>query len=294
MRPFQSEAPRGLHAVLFFCSLLTTAYAGTELLPRFAGEGPIAHARALLASPSLLLQGLPFALTLLFILAFHEWGHFSQARRFSVHASWPYFIPGPPYLSVGTFGAFIRLRGIVPDRNALILIGAGGPLAGFAAATVAYLAGHLLLALGYSCPTDLGVNVNLPLACRILEGCLSGRWDGQMLLFANPVIAAAWIGFFVQGLNLLPCGQLDGGHVLYAFTKRRHRLVSRILGVGLFALIPWGFHFAVWGALLLLLGYGHPACREEDVPMQPGPALVGWVSAVLLLLCFHPLPFHWG
>lgn len=294
MRPFTSEAPRGLHAVLFCVTLLTTAYAGTELLPRFSGEGVLAHARAVVASPSILVQGIPFALTLLFILACHEWGHYSEARRFAVPVSWPYFIPGPPYFSIGTFGAFIRLRGVVPDRNALLRIGAGGPVAGFAAATLAYLAGHLLLALGYACPTDLGVNVNLPLACRILEGCLTGRWEGQMLLFANPVLAAAWIGFFVQGLNLLPCGQLDGGHILYAFTRKRHKIISQVLGIGLFALVPWGYHFAVWGALLLFLGYGHPPCGHESAPLRRGPALLGGLSALLFLLSFHPLPFQWN
>jgi len=279
--------------VLFVCTLLTTTWAGTELLPEFAGDSPAAHAASLWADPAILLRGLPFALTLMALLAAHEWGHFGTARRLGVRATWPYFIPGPPYLSVGTFGAFIRLKSVLPDRSALVRVGGGGPAAGFLACLSALALGRCLLLAGYRCATDLGVNVNLPLGYRLADGLLGGRWDGQRVLFENPVLAAAWIGFFVQGLNLLPCGQLDGGHVLYAFARKRHRAVSTVLGLSLFAFTPWGLHFAVWGALLLFLGYGHPPCADEDRPLDPRARALGVASALMLLLCFHPLPFQW-
>jgi len=279
--------------VLFVCALLTTTWAGTELLPEFAGDSPAVHAAALWAHPALLLRGLPFSLTLLALLATHEWGHFAMARRLGVRATWPYFLPGPPYLSVGTFGAFIRLKSPLPDRSALVKVGAGGPAAGFVACLAAMALGRGLLAAGYRCATDLGVNVNLPLGYRLVDGLLGGRWEAHRVLFENPVLAAAWIGFFVQGLNLIPCGQLDGGHVLYAFAQRHHRVVSTVLGLSLFALTPWGLHFAVWGALLLFLGYSHPPCLDEGRPLDTSSRALGAWSAVLFLLCFHPLPFQW-
>lgn len=289
----EQEAPRVSHAVLFLCTALTATWAGTELLPEFAGSSLFGHAAAVVRDPALLLRGLPFSLTLLTLLGIHEWGHFHTARRLGIRATWPYFLPGPPYLSVGTFGAFIRLKSALPHRSALVRVGGGGPAAGFLACLVAMALGRGLLVLGYRCPTDLGVNVHLPMGYRLADGLLGGSWEGSRLLFENPVLAAAWIGFFVQGLNLLPCGQLDGGHVLYAFARRRHRTVSAVFGLSLFTMTPWGFHFAVWGALLLFLGYGHPPCLDEERPLGLADRALGVASAMIFVLCFHPLPFQW-
>lgn len=232
-------------------------------------------------------------MSLLFILGVHEFGHFSRSRRLGVDATWPYFLPGPPYLSVGTFGAFIRLKGAIPDRGSLLEIGALGPVAGFAATVAMMVAGYAALAMGYRVPTDLGANVNLPLGYWLLNGIFLGRWEHTAIFFENPLLAASWIGFFVQGLNLLPAGQLDGGHVLYAFARRRHLLVSRTLGLLLFALVPWGLHFGLWAVLLLVLGYGHPSCVWEERPLHPRQAALGVTALVIFILCFHPLPFVW-
>jgi membrane-associated protease RseP (regulator of RpoE activity) len=287
------ERPGLIHWALFACTLLTTLFAGTELLPRFAEASVSEHFSAIAANPWILLQGAPFSLSLLFILGVHEIGHFSRARRLGVDATWPYFLPGPPYLSVGTFGAFIRLKGAIPDRGSLMEIGALGPVAGFAASVAMMVAGYAALALGYRVPTDLGANVNLPLGYWLLNGFFLGRWEHTAIFFENPLLAASWIGFFVQGLNLLPAGQLDGGHVLYAFARRRHLLVSRALGLLLFALVPWGLHFGLWAVLLLVLGYGHPSCVWEERPPQPRQAALGVAALVIFILSFHPLPFAW-
>ena len=287
----ERERPGLLHLALFFCTLLATLYCGTELLPRFADASVSEHFFSVLSHPLILLQGAPFSLALLFILGVHEFGHFGSARRLGVRATWPYFLPGPPYLSIGTFGAFIRLKGAIPDRGSLMEIGALGPVAGFAASVGVTLAGYGALALGYRVPTDLGANVNLPLGYWLLNGLFLGRWEHAAIFFENPILAASWIGFFVQGLNLLPAGQLDGGHVLYAFARRRHFYISRALGLGLFALMPWGLHFGIWAVLLLVLGYGHPACVWEERPLNGRQVALGAAALLIFVLCFHPMPF---
>ncbi len=287
------ERPGFRHYALFACTLVTTLFAGTELLPRFADASISEHVSALASNPLILFQGAPFSLSLLLILGVHEFGHFSAARRLGVRATWPYFIPGPPYFSVGTFGAFIRLKSSIPDRGSLLEIGALGPVAGFIACVAMMLLGYAMLALGYRVPTDLGANVNLPLGYWIMNGVFLGRWGHTMVFFENPLLAASWIGFFVQGLNLLPAGQLDGGHVLYALARRRHLLVSRGLGLVLFALLPWGLHFGLWALLLLVLGYGHPACVWEERPLQGRQTFLGALALIIFILCFHPLPFAW-
>ncbi|MEJ2368036.1 MAG: site-2 protease family protein [Acidobacteriota bacterium] len=287
------EPLRLRHGVLLLCTLLLTLYTGTELLPRFSDASPLTHARFMFHHPWALVWGAPFALPLLFILGVHEFGHFSQALRHGIRVTWPYFIPGPPYISLGTFGAFIRLKSIIPTRGALMEVGVMGPLLGFLASIFTLVAGFALSAFGYHSPTDFGVNLNLPLIFQWIRGLMTGNWQSHVVLFDNPVIAAAWIGFFVQGLNLLPSGQLDGGHVLYALFRRKHRIISRTIGITLFLLTPWGLHFLIWGLLLLVLGYGHPPCLDDAKPMSRGQVILGIAAILIFILSFRALPFQW-
>lgn len=290
----EPEPLRFRQGLLFLVTILTTLVAGTALLPRFADLGPIEHLRLLVARPRLLLTGVPFALPLLFILAVHEMGHFLKARRYGVRVTWPYFIPGPPFVSLGTFGAFIRLKSPIPNRGALLEIGAGGPLLGFLASlAVAFLA-FGMQAMGYRSLTDLQVNVNLPLAYWLVRGLFTGLWSREMTLFESPVHLAAWIGFFVQGLNLLPIGQLDGGHVLYAFAGPRHRIVSWAVALLFLAFALVHPQWLVWVALIFfVLGLKHPPCLDDAAPLNGGQILKGLVSVLLFALCFLPVPFVW-
>ncbi len=246
----------------------------------------------LIREPGLLTLGLPFSLSLLFILGVHEMGHFLTARRHGVPATWPYFLPGPPFLSLGTFGAFIRLKGPLPHRRALMETGANGPLWGFLATLVVALLGLWAGTLGYRSPQDLGFNVGLPAALWLLRGLLTHRWEWTLTFFDNPLLLSAWLGFLVQGLNLLPMGQLDGGHVVYAFFGRRHRLVSAGTAL-LFALL--GVLCPQWllwvGLLIFVLGLRHPATLDDDLPLGQGAVLRGLLSLGVFLLCFVPVPF---
>ena len=291
----EPEPLRFRQGLLFIVTILTTLVAGSALLPRFADLGPIEHLQLLWSHPFLLLTGLPFALPLLFILSVHEMGHFVNARRYRIRVTWPYFIPGPPFISVGTFGAFIRLKSPIPNRGALMEVGAGGPLWGFLSSLAVCLLAFGLGAEGYHSPIDLQFNVNLPLAYWVIRGLLTGAWSHETMLFDSPVHLAAWIGFFIQGLNLMPIGQLDGGHVLYSFAGRRHRQVS--WGVALLFLAFALFHlqWIVWVALIFfVLGLRHPPCLDDAVRLTMGQVLQGVASVLLFALCFLPVPFVWA
>lgn len=283
------------HLLLLGATFFTTLLAGALLDPTFMDMGMWEQVSFVLRHPAALALGLPFCLPLLFILGVHGMGHFLTARRHGIRVTWPFFLPGPPFLSLGTFGAFIRLKGAIRTRGALMEVGANGPLWGFAASTAVAIAGFLLQIRGYDAPTDLGMNVRLPLIFWAMRGLFTGTWDRTLTLFANPVLLAAWIGFFVQGLNLLPVGQLDGGHVMYAFARWRHRYLS--MGMGLVCLGFALFHpeWLLWVALIfLVLGLKHPPCLDDTAPLTERQVLLGLASMVIFILCFVPLPFIWS
>lgn len=287
-----TPARLALHAALAaaagFCTLLT----GTGFHPRLSDVGLGTHLGLLLREPQLLLSGLGYAAPLLLILLVHECGHLVAAARWGVDASLPYFLPGPPFITLGTFGAFIRLRTPIPNRRALLQIGAWGPFAGFFLSLAAGVAGFALLRAGYRVPSDFfGANVRLPIALWALQGLFTGNWSHQVLFFENPVIAAAWLGFFFQGLNLLPVGQLDGGHVAYALSKGLHRWLGRALMVVLAGSVLWGPQWILWILILLTLGLRHPPCMDETQPLGPADRWAAVAALLVFLVCFHPAPF---
>ena len=282
------------HLVLLALTVATTTLAGALFSPRFYDLGPLQQLVFVIHNPSALLLGLPFMVPLLVVLGIHEMGHYLTARRYGVRVTWPYFLPGPPFLSLGTFGAFIRLKGAIPDRGALMEIGANGPFWGFLASLAAGAAGFGLRAAGYVFPVDLGVNVRLPLAMWALRGALTGRWGHTVTLFDNPVVLAAWIGFFVQGLNLLPVGQLDGGHVLYAFARGGHRIWSVLIAVAFLGFALLHPEWLLWVVLIFfVLGLRHPPCLDDGIPLRPRQVLLGLAAAAIFAVSFVPLPFVW-
>jgi len=287
-----AEPPQWRHGVLFGITLLTTLLAGTSLDSRYSDLGPLDLLSEVAGHPAALWAGVPFAFPLMFILLAHEMGHFLTARRYGIRATWPYFLPGPPVFSLGTFGAFIRLKGAIPTRGTLMEVGANGPLWGFAATAAVALAGFLSARWGYHAPADLGADVNLPLGYWGLQALVLGDPRWTQTLFRNPILLAAWLGFFIQGLNLLPVGQLDGGHVLYAFARERHRWVST--GVAAFLLVYAIFQpqWLVWAALVfIVLGLRHPPCLADDVPLEGKQVVLGGAALVMFVLCFMPSPF---
>ncbi|HVO20330.1 MAG TPA: site-2 protease family protein [Anaeromyxobacter sp.] len=315
------------NVLLFAATVVTTLWSGSNLAtapgaPGAAGTGPLEVARAVAAAAW---AGLPFAGSLVAILLSHEMGHYLLARRHRVDTTLPFFIPFLPWSmgGIGTLGAVIRLRSPMPSRRATLEIGAAGPIAGFVVALPLLLwgfahskvvqleagaGGHawlqsplglLLERLGVlAAPSGgasgyvFGDSLVTWAAERLTHGALPGGSD----ILLHPVGIAAWFGMYVTTLNLLPLGQLDGGHVLYALLGReRARAASRIASWGLFALgltLSWTW-FAWWLVTRLVVGTRHPPAMVEE-PLTPGGKLVAILSLLLLALTFAPVPLSLG
>jgi membrane-associated protease RseP (regulator of RpoE activity) len=240
------------------------------------------------------LSGWDFSTSLLGILLIHEFGHYFACRVHRIGASLPWLLPAPT-LS-GTAGAVLRIRTRIPNRNALMDVGAYGPLSG-------YLASLVVIAVGFclSVPTRAGARVAIvrfggePLTLRLVHALLAFRHPEITYfqqLTPHPVLLAGWIGLFITSLNLLPGGQLDGGHILYAISPRAHRISSRILPLvlliaGVFCWAGW----ILWGMILLLPVMRHPPVPIE-VPLGRGRFLLGLAALAIFALTFTPTPFY--
>jgi membrane-associated protease RseP (regulator of RpoE activity) len=238
-------------------------------------------------------HGLPFSLTLLGILLAHESGHYLMCRFYGVDASLPYFVPAPPHIFwFGTFGAFIRIRARFPDRRSLFDIGAGGPWAGFVVALVALIIGLRLSSIGAVPPPGAGIEFGDSILTKLLARLVLHADSDTIYL--HPVALAGWFGLFVTALNLLPVGQLDGGHVLYAAMGRR----TWLLPVAVIAVLLWlGVYFwqgwIIWAMIgSLMLRNGHPPTIDDDTPLDPRRRLAALASVVLLVLTFVPEPLR--
>jgi membrane-associated protease RseP (regulator of RpoE activity) len=274
-----------LPVVLFLATILTTLGAGSMM----AGADPF-------RDPLALLEGVPFSASLLLILGAHEFSHYVTSRRHGVRASLPMFIPAPTL--AGTFGAVIRIESRIPDRRSLLEIGVAGPLAGFLVAVPIAVAGlrlsrvvaHSGAAVGGG-SGDLGIGLGSSLIFSLLERVVLGPLPQNASLVLHPVAFAAWIGFFVTAINLLPVGQLDGGHVLHALAGRRQEGISRavILVLAPLGFLWWGWF--LWGGMLLLMGLHHPPVLAEDSPLGRREAVLGLIAAALLALTLAPAPF---
>lgn len=296
-----------LHAALFLATFLTVWMAGA-MLAGVAPAGPAIRLRELAGAGRALVEwmvrlrpGLEFAMGLMAMLLAHETGHYLTARHYGINASPPYFLPAPPLWNfVGTFGAFIRLRSPVVDRQQLLDVGAAGPWAGFVVATIMLVTGLLVSqpvpALHASAPQLVMIG-GTPLYLgdsMVMAAARALFADGNVVLL-HPLALAGWLGMLVTMLNLLPLGQLDGGHVLYALLGRRQVWVARVAWLGLLALGPWFWGWYVWAAFTLLLGRGslaHPTVldRYRRLPAKRRP--LGWASAALFVLTFTPVPFY--
>lgn len=277
----------GVNVLLFVLTCLTTLLAGALFFasPTFPSFGRGSLGAALLA-------GTPFAATLLAILGVHEFGHYFTARYHRAAVSLPYFIPAPPVVLFGTFGAIIRMRSPARDRNALFDIAAAGPLAGLLVAVPAILVG-----LGWSVvgpvPTGEAVRFGDPLLLKAIVYLTLGAIPPGHDVFLHPVAVAGWAGFFVTALNLFPVGQLDGGRIAYALFGAHHRRVGVVTFLALLALgvVTGSVNWFVWAALLfLLVGLHHTPPLDDVTPLSPSRRLVGWLCLVLLVLLIPPVP----
>ncbi|HCY18218.1 MAG TPA: peptidase M50, partial [Deltaproteobacteria bacterium] len=229
--------------------------------------------------PFRLIEGIPFSLTLLTILLTHEFGHFFASRRHGVKASFPYFIPAPPPFLVGTFGAVIKTRSPIMDKRALLDIGAIGPLAGFITSIVVTVIG-LNFSTIITIPEEKEVlGLGSSLIFSILSYFVIGPVpEGQDILL-HPIAFAGWIGFFITSLNLLPIGQLDGGHIIYAVFGKWHRLISiTMIGIlVIFGIFTWQ-GWLLWAMLVTLLGIKHPPLMDGQIALDRRRKIIGWLS----------------
>jgi hypothetical protein len=239
-----------------------------------------------IAHPSELLLGLPFSLSLMFILLAHEMGHYLYARHYRVYATLPFFVPFPSL--IGTLGAFIRIKSPIPSRAALFDIGIAGPIAGFIPACVALLVG-ISLSHPIAGSTASEIQLGFPLAFHVAARLLH---IGVPLsaLSLHPIAAAAWVGMFATALNLLPGGQLDGGHIVFSISPRLHRWISMFT---VFALVPLGKYlwtgWFLWAVMLAL------TLRHPRVPRYPDVSgrrrVLAGCAVLMLVLTFTPAPF---
>jgi membrane-associated protease RseP (regulator of RpoE activity) len=244
--------------------------------------------------------GLKFSVSLLAMLTAHEAGHYVACRLYRVDATLPYFIPLPPLIGpAGTLGAFIKIVSPMPSRRAVFDIGVAGPIAGFLALIPILIFG--LLTMEQASPEKValaqnGLYFSNPLLTQILAKFIGVNVS---LGYFNPFLAAAWIGMLVTSLNLIPSGQLDGGHAIYAvFGKQFHFWTSRIafalmsvisvLGWILYS-SPSGFLFAVLLAVMLRVGHPEPL---DDSPLNFTRKIIAAVTLIIFILCFVPFPIQ--
>jgi membrane-associated protease RseP (regulator of RpoE activity) len=277
----------GLALLLFGLTVVSTFAAGYFF---FTGSETFDAMRAL-PFPASLLSGAPFAVTLLTILGVHELGHYVTARRYGAAVSLPYFIPAP--MLFGTFGAIIRMRSPVRDRNALFDIAAAGPLAGLLVALPALVLG---LAWSHVAATPVGAGFGgfgYSLLTRMFVYLRFGELGAGATILTHPMADAAWVGCFVTALNLVPVGQLDGGRIAYALSARRHRALGITSWVVLLALgaVTHSTNWFVWAALLFfMVGFDHSPPLDDLTPLTPARRWLGLVCLVLVIVLLPPIP----
>lgn len=239
---------------------------------------------------------------LILILGTHEFGHYWACRMNNVNSSLPNFIPMPPIpflLNIGTMGAFIMMKEPIPNRKALMEIGASGPIAGFIVAVPVLVIG--LLNSDVVLEQNLNPMSNIRLGDSLIYlGMVKAVFGvdpfpvGEGILL-HPLAEAGWLGMFFTALNLLPMGQLDGGHVIYSlFDRKRSLLVARLFFI---ALIVLGFDWAgwwVWAGLVFMMRLRHPPVLDETTPLEPKHRLIGYASIAILIITFVPVPFGIG
>lgn len=302
-----------LHGLLLVATVFTTLVVGARMefnfrhnLPPFTYPNeflPFFPVGWALSHPSRLLLGIPFSATLLTILLAHEMGHYLFCRYYGVRATLPFFIPAPTM--IGTLGAVIRIRAPIRSRTALFDIGIAGPIAGFAVAVAT-----LAVAMNLSKPLTFSggapdLQLGFPGIFYVMHSLLPAIAPHHPIaglplsrVYLHPTAVAAWVGMFATALNLLPSGQLDGGHIVYALAPRVHRIVSWMTPIVLVYLGRLYQGWWVWAGLIV--GMNVLTLRHRQAPDFPVPPANRWILGLLglamLALTFTVSPFqiNWG
>ena len=277
-----------LHLVLFLATVLSTTYVGSSHYAGFASDfGDVPDVS--------IFQGAWYSLTIIAILGFHEMGHYLACRYYGVEASLPFFLPAPIVLT-GTFGAVIRIRGLIPAKRMLFDIGAAGPIAGFVVAVPALVVG-LWMSRVVPLPEEGfdGFMLGEPLLFQFVAWLIWGSAPDGYTINLHPVGLAAWFGLLVTAINLFPIAQLDGGHISYAALGRRSTMVTLVSTVCIVALamvvsLSWLFWAVMMIIMLFIFGPRHPPTMDDHLPLDPTRRWIAVGTLVIFVLCFTPAP----
>jgi len=298
-----------LHALLLLATCFTTMVVGARMEFNFlhdrapfvaGGETlPFFPLKWVLHQPSRLLLGIPFSATLLTILLAHEMGHYLFCRYYGVRATLPFFLPAPTL--IGTLGAVIRIKAPIRSRAALFDIGIAGPIAGFVVAV-----GFLAIALSLSKPLAPGIGpsdlrLGFPAIFYLMHDWMrtfapAGAGAAMPLArtYLHPMAIAAWVGMYATALNLIPSGQLDGGHIVYALAPRAHRAISWMTVIALAYLGRFNYAWWFWAAVITVMNV--MTFRQQQAPeyplLPPGRWILAVLALILLVLTFAVSPFQ--
>jgi membrane-associated protease RseP (regulator of RpoE activity) len=237
--------------------------------------------------------GLAYSLGVMTILLAHEMGHYVQTRRYGVPASLPYFIPMPLSI-IGTMGAVIVMRPHRGDRRSLFDIAVSGPLAGLVLALLFCVIGLYWSEIIMIDNQQFSITLGEPLLFQGLAYLVHGPLAEGQDIALHPLAFAGWVGIFNSALNLIPIGQLDGGHILYSLLLRRAHVIAQLLLLAaMVAVVIWGYWgWSVMILLLMLMGPIHPPTANDDIPLGTGRTVLGWVCLLFVPLGFTPVPFE--
>ena len=236
--------------------------------------------------------GLLFSISLLLILGAHEFGHYWASKKNGVQSTLPYFIPAPPIFIAGTFGAFIQIKQRIPNRMVLMEIGAAGPIMGFVVALPMLILGLYLSSVTPSIgmgSINFGSSLILNFCSQLVLGVDPSSPDINIHL--HPIAFAGWIGMLITALNLMPVGQLDGGHIIYAIAPGKHSVIGKIFFAGLFPLGYFWPGWFFWAAMIALMGFKTAPLKEDVEKIKLTHIVLGSISMVIFILTFIPIPF---
>ena len=296
VRPYRKFQNRTwLHVLLFVLTLLTTTGVGILHYLSFAGNF---ERRDVAFGWDSVAQGFWYSLTILAILGAHEMGHYLYCRRYNVDATLPFFIPLPPFIFLtGTLGAVIRIRERFPDRKALFDIGVAGPIAGFVVLVPALFYGLSLSEIVLVPPRSpnlilLGEPLLFRWAVELMHGPIAAGYEINM----HPIVFACWFGMLATAANLLPFGQLDGGHLTYALLRHRATPISLLTVVVAVVMtwfsLSWLLMTVLMVAMLFLMGPRHPPTIYDHEPLPRSRHVVAAIAFAIFVVCFTPTPIQ--
>ena len=286
-----------VNLILFLLTILTTTLTGALLI----GRDPFLTLQGLL-------KGVPYAIAILSILGAHEMGHYLYAKKYRIHATLPYFIPFfIPAFNIGTLGAFIKMRSPIPDKKALFDVGIAGPIAGFIVSLFFLFVGFSLLPdlegvkeyVGQIHEwSDTGANaltLGNPLLFELIRTMMGGEHLPMYEVYHFPFIFAGWLGLFVTALNLMPIGQLDGGHISYALLGEKSKYVAIGAFIALALLNFYSLNWILWTVLILLvIRLKHPPTLNDKIELDPNRRTLAWTSYIIFVTCFSPMPIYFS